>query len=299
MRILLAHYCCRQPDDAGSGPERLAFDGYRFEEDGCVGKGAYGAVFAVRDRSGQRRALKVFLHDAERDGPGVQSLVAEMTAGSRCESPFVARYDRLVICSGQLPPSERTAPRILCYVLREFVEGECPTVQNLQTANRLSVFRCLAHGLRDIHEAGLVHCDIKPQNAVFQGAQAKWLDLGQVRIFGRRAGPAPQPFAARSRPKTVPFEFWDNGQIRYDLWDRLGDVFSFGVTLYHLITGSWPWEGENSSKFAAGWLDRLRLAPEEAFFKPLLTDMLRTVGEGPRPEMEVVRNHFNNYGNQG
>ena len=46
-------------------------------------------------------------------------------------------------------------------------------------------------------------------------------------------------------------------------------------------------------------LDRLRLAPEEAFFKPLLTDMLRTVGEGPRPEMEVVRNHFNNYGNQG
>jgi serine/threonine protein kinase len=277
----LLQRCC---DLAHSSTPRLVLDGYTFDQHaGFVGRGAYGAVFLVHDSAGERKALKFFDVDAEHDGPGVQMLAREVAAGLRCASEHVARYERLVIRPVCRAPGEISSAAI-CYAVREYVDGACPTfesISGLDESTRHAVFLSLARGLWDLDRASLVHRDVRPENAVFLGRRAKWLDLGQVRIAGRQEPGPPRIARPLQRPSTVPPEAWANNELDYDRWGKRGDVFAFGATLFNLVTDDWP--PLRPSEVA----ERLKKIDVPFSLRTQIESMLQT-NPGDRPGMEVV-----------
>jgi serine/threonine protein kinase len=130
----------------------------------------------------------------------------------------------------------------VCYLIQEFVGGEPASPDAFKSCQKKrQALRHWAEGLRDLHQVNIVHCDIKPQNAVIDRltGEAKWIDLGWSRCLG-----LPHPSGGYVRvpvpPPAVPPETLAGSTIDYEKWDRPGDVFAFGAMIYYLLTGHWP-----------------------------------------------------------
>lgn len=270
--------------EADLGPRLELFD---YPVVGFGGVGSYGAVFRATGRDGGPLALKVFDIQQPDDVHGLLSVVREAAAGAQPLSEYIVRYHRLVV---EAPPAGAPpdAPPA-CYLVREWAPGSPPTPAAVRDhpADALGAFRCLARGLWDLHDRHhLVHRDVKPQNAVADGPRAKWVDLGQVRLNRPTGGGPDRAGATRSEwQPTYPPEAWTREGLNEDRWRRPGDVFAFGVTLYWLLTGAWPWETAPVgplSRDATELLARTR-SPLAAVVRPmLLGDPAR------RPSMKQV-----------
>jgi serine/threonine protein kinase len=132
----------------------------------------------------------------------------------------------------------------------EFVEGE--TLQNLikragrlETKLALEITTQVAAGLAAIHEQNLVHRDIKPTNIMVRlkeegGVTAKIIDLGLAKTVDDSASEAgiSSPGAFAGTP-----EFASPEQFAGVAVDIRSDLYSLGVTLWGMVTGSTPFRG--------------------------------------------------------
>ena len=89
-------------------------------------------------------------------------------------------------------------------------------------------------------ESGLIHCDVKPGNILLgTDGSVKLTDLGLARIAGSAATRAPAE-SIEGTPTYIAPE-----QIEGRAPDCRSDVYSLGLTLYHLLTGRPPFEGRS------------------------------------------------------
>ena len=100
----------------------------------------------------------------------------------------------------------------------------------------------MADALAHAHQRGLIHRDVKPKNIILtpQGV-AKLTDLGLARQIGRQAAP-PRAKPARRMARRITSAPNKSAAI-VDI-DFRADIYSLGATLYHLVTGRPPFEGE-------------------------------------------------------
>jgi serine/threonine protein kinase len=101
----------------------------------------------------------------------------------------------------------------------------------------------VAEGIEHAHDAGVLHCDLKPDNVrVTPRMQAKVLDFGLSRAKYLPAGPA-------VRLGTLPYmppERIVDGELTV-----AGDIYSLGVTLFELVTGRRPFSGDDELSLMA------------------------------------------------
>ena len=116
----------------------------------------------------------------------------------------------------------------------------------------------MADAIGRVHEQGIAHGDLKPENVVVNDDQVKILDFGVARL--ERAYPA----KAVSGDTTVTLDDTGSvsGTLRYlapellqgQRADHRSDIFSLGVTLYEMISGRQPFFGRSSAEVVASIL---------------------------------------------
>jgi hypothetical protein len=118
----------------------------------------------------------------------------------------------------------------------------------------------LAEGLAAIHERGIVHRDIKPQNVVIgrgpKGEQARLLDFGIARLLeipevGRDAGAGPEsdPFVSLPGQAVGTPAYVAPEQATAQPMDTRTDVYSFGVLAFRLLAGQLPFTGPTAQDY--------------------------------------------------
>jgi serine/threonine protein kinase len=138
------------------------------------------------------------------------------------------------------------------FLVTEFIEGE--TLRDLMQDEPLSLLRTLkiieqaANALVAAHTANIIHRDIKPENIMFrQDGIVKVLDFGLAKPTAELNG------GDNRDNKTIPgtvmgsARYMSPEQARGLKVDERTDIWSLGVVLYELVTGSDPFNGETTS----------------------------------------------------
>jgi adenylate cyclase len=196
-----------------------------------LGQGGMGAVYKARDlRLDRHVALKTLVAEMTADQARRRRFMQEARAASALNHPNIITIYEIAEWEGA------------DYIAMEFIEGR--TLRALVDKPRdvselLPVLRQVAEALAVAHAAGIVHRDIKPDNAMVRpDGYVKVLDFGLARLsraVDRHTDTATQPGFVMGTARYMSPE-----QARGDAADSASDVFSMGILFYELVTGSHP-----------------------------------------------------------
>ncbi|HEU4406034.1 MAG TPA: serine/threonine-protein kinase, partial [Polyangiaceae bacterium] len=213
-----------------------------------LGRGAMGAVYLAEDRLLARHVAIKFV-DA---GEGARErFLNEARAVARVQHPNVVSIYRVGEYEGRP------------YLVTEFARGE-PLDRlplPLPWAKVLAVALDLSRGLSAAHRRGLLHCDLKPQNAILTDEGAKLVDFGLARLIqglaGEPRGDAGEAGAGagalapeserviRGTPHFMAPELW-----RGEPPSKRSDVYGLGALMYYLAAGASPFESVPTDQLA-------------------------------------------------
>lgn len=193
-----------------------------------LGRGAFGAVWMARSRTGVYRAVKVIAKEAlaSVEFEGVHTLENLSTGHPHLiEIKHVGEIDEGFYYVMPLADGYSTSPNFdpSTYVPRS-LQSDLDRRTRLPLAEAADIVRQVLAGVKHLHLRGLLHRDIKPGNIVFLEGVAKIADLGLVSRASR------QKFQGHT-PNYAPSE----GVV-----DRSGDLFCVGRMLYEMVSGLSP-----------------------------------------------------------
>jgi eukaryotic-like serine/threonine-protein kinase len=220
------------------------FDG-RYRISRKLGSGGMANVYLAQDEElGRRVAIKILDDRHARDDQFVERFRREAQHAAGLSHPnIVSIYDR-----GE---AEGTY-----YIAMEYVEGR--TLKELLVARgpsplgiAIDYTRQILSALRFAHRNGIVHRDIKPHNVIVDGeGRVKVMDFGIA-----RAGAASQMTEAGSIIGTA--QYLSPEQARGAPVDGTSDLYSTGIVLYELLTGTVPFTGDTPVEIAMKHLSQV------------------------------------------
>jgi serine/threonine protein kinase len=240
-RFQLSAVAAGRAKDLDLGPYRLL---------DRLGEGGMGQVFKARhERMGRIVALKVIRKDKLGNDQAVQRFFQEVQAAAQLHHPnIVVAYD-----AGSIGA--------IHYLSMEFVDG--PDLARLikdsgplRILQACDFVRQAALGLQHAHERGIVHRDIKPSNLLLAVSRSessngtesshagtiKILDMGLARWHepGKDRGLTKSGAVIGTPDYLAPEQALDASSA-----DIRADLYSLGCTLYFLLTGQPPFQGES------------------------------------------------------
>lgn len=211
---------------------------------GKLGKGAMATVYKAKQISLDRIvAVKVLPKKSSENADFVDRFYKEGRAAARLSHNNIVQ----AIDVGSSPDGYH-------YFVMEYVEGRTlydimqpPPVgegRNFSEAEALDIGIQMADALAHSHSKGLIHRDVKPKNILLMPNNiAKLTDLGLARAADDKQAAESEAGKAYGTPYYISPE-----QIRGDVdIDHRADIYSLGATLYHLVTGRPPFDGESPS----------------------------------------------------
>ena len=234
--------------DFGPEPrEGGLWDGYRLGR--TLYRGPCTWLIEARDGLGRHLVLKIPRRGILEDEVFRNGFIREAWVGLSIKSPHVAEY---------LPPSSQNSLYLtLAFYRGETLEKHLGANPDLPIAEVVRLITLLCAAVEDLADAGILHCDLKPENVMIEpDGNLRLLDLGLACLPGRD-GSAPRlggttlymahELFAGAKPSAVT------------------EVFSLGVILFRLLTaGRFP--GANPAQSLSrlrpdlpGWLRRITL----------------------------------------
>ncbi len=204
--------------------------GLRYEILKEVGRGGMGVVFKARHRAlAKDVAIKVLL-----PGMSVERFYREARLLAQLDTPHVVKVHDFDVLGGDSP-----------ILVMEWVEGHdlahvCKERGGrIEETEALSLMSQVAHGLAQAAGAGIVHRDVKPANILVDAR-------GRVRVadFGLARGTDGTGMATLTDcAMGTPFYMAPEQAEDPRTVDTRADIYSFGATFYHILTGSPPFVG--------------------------------------------------------
>ena len=215
-----------------------------------IGEGGMGVVYRAEDTRLQRPvALKVLPPELVGDEERRKRFLREARAAAAVTHPNIATIYHVDEAGGMV------------FIAMELIEGrtlrEMIGGRPMPLTDALRIATGVAEGLARAHKAGVVHRDLKPDNVIISAdGSPKILDFGLAKMLERGSG---DPGGVSSQAGTFTDEMTREGKIfgtpaymspeqaRGKPVDERSDIFSFGTTLYEMVTGRPPFMGETKT----------------------------------------------------
>jgi CheY-like chemotaxis protein/tRNA A-37 threonylcarbamoyl transferase component Bud32 len=228
-----------------------------------IGEGGTARVYlASRDGDDEPLVVKILRREIVADRNALARFMAEYALVERIQSRHVARIYGHGDVDGH------------AYLVMEFFEGgdlnKRLAGQPLEAREALRLFRELTLALGDIHEKGILHRDLKPQNLMFrEDGSLAIVDFGIAKhVDGIDRTGAGEVLGT---PRYMSPE-----QVQGRALDLRTDIYSAGVLLYQMLTGRHLFEGDTAVEVALQHLNKPPpLLPEPLQgYQPLLDKLL-------------------------
>ena len=221
-----------------------------------LGGGGMGIVFKAKDaRLGRMVALKFLSDDISHDSQAIERFRREARAASALNHPNICTIHDVGEFEGRP------------YMAMEFLEGQ--TLKHrisgkpIDTLELLEIGIQVAEGLEAAHAKGIVHRDIKPANIFLaERGTVKILDFGLAKLAPAlthagesigAASEATQTHVLGEQDLTSPgssmgtIAYMSPEQARGEELDARSDLFSLGVVLYEMASGTIPFSGATAA----------------------------------------------------
>jgi serine/threonine protein kinase len=197
-----------------------------YEVLGNLGQGGMGIVYKARDtRLGREVALKFLPKNQAFRDEHVDRFLVEAQAASALDHPNTCVVHGVEESDGEH------------FIVMSYYEGqtldELISQGGMHWRRAVSIATQIASGISAAHRRGIIHRDIKPSNVIIQaGDVVKILDFGLAKLHDLKMTSTGSTMGTCA--------YMSPEQVQGELLDHRTDIWSFGIVLYELLTGTPP-----------------------------------------------------------
>jgi serine/threonine protein kinase/plasmid stabilization system protein ParE len=220
-----------------------------------IGEGGFGSVYMAEQEEPVRRklALKII-----KLGMDTKQVIARFEA----ERQALALMDHLNIARVlDAGATEAGRPYFVMELVRGISITEYCDKNKLATRERLHLFLQVCHAVQHAHQKGIIHRDLKPNNVLVtlhdSRAVPKVIDFGIAKATSQRLTEKTLFTEFRQFIGTPEYMSPDQAEISGLDVDTRTDIYSLGVLLYELLTGTTPFDATTLRQASYGEIQRI------------------------------------------
>jgi serine/threonine protein kinase/tetratricopeptide (TPR) repeat protein len=224
-----------------------------------LGSGGMGEVYLARDsRLDRTVALKILPAQAASDQDRMRRFIREARAASALKHPNVTHIYEIGESEG------------IHFIAMEYVEGKTLAARisgrPLEAAEIVEIGLQVADALDDAHSKGITHRDIKPANLMLtRRGEVKVLDFGLAKMThpeGQNVSSDLSTVVSTATGMVMgTVQYMSPEQMLGQEVDQRTDIFSLGVVLYEMATGTLPFKGDTGTALSDAILHKQPTAP--------------------------------------
>ncbi|MGI9533731.1 MAG: serine/threonine-protein kinase [Thermodesulfobacteriota bacterium] len=244
-----------------------------------LGQGGMGAVYkATHKKINQVVAIKILHPSYSEDNKMQDRFIKEASIQAKFSHPnivdvlnyFEDKNDKFMV---------------LEYIDGTTLEEKLKKSGYLSIEESISISKQVLNALDFLHSRGVVHRDIKPSNIMFdRNETVKVTDFGTAKVLG--------DLKNTKTGLVGSYAYMSPEQILGEEVTEVSDIYSFGITLYRMVTGRLPFENESEYKVMKGHLEQ-KPAPPWVINKNVPTSLgniiLKSLSKNPDSRFHNVK----------
>lgn len=256
----------------------VVIDG-RYRLENLIGVGGMGDVYrATHIHIDTDFAIKLLKPEFVADQTAIKRFRLEAKAAGRIQHPNAVRVTDFGV-----------TPENIVYLVMELVEGQSlrkliRSEKRLDVLRTVNIVRQICGAVDAAHRSGVIHRDLKPDNIIIDSSQpterVKVLDFGIAKLREAKT----DAFLTQAGTIIGTPQYMSPEQCQGQQLDPRSDIYSIGILLYEMLTGSVPFDGESTLQIVYSQLHQpprsiLELSPQIP--EPLARVIMRALEKEP------------------